>query len=157
MRAAQPVGIAMRVEIGDVSDVVAERFHPVRERKLPEQPFARTQGQRRVEDLAIFAIWSAKADLDAAAPVPFVLAVVIERELIGPAIVGLPRIVAALKDVVRPAIVADDENHIALQTARSAVSLPKYTPLSQSAGICNSAQACHSQFRTRFGPIGGSG
>ena len=42
----QPSRIEMRVAIRNIRDVVAERLHPIGQRKLPQQPFARSGRQR---------------------------------------------------------------------------------------------------------------
>src|SRR5262249_22313072 len=55
------------------------------------------------------------ADLDSTAPVPLLLAVVIKRELVGPAVVRLPGGVGTLEDKISRTIIADDEDHIALE------------------------------------------
>ncbi len=68
-----------------------------------------------VHDLAVLAVGPVEAHLHPATPVPFVLAVVIQRELRGPPVVGLPGVVGALEQVARLALVADDEDDVALE------------------------------------------
>src|SRR5205807_9118720 len=112
----QAVRIVVRVEVRDVSDIVAARFQPVSEREFPEKPFAGTGGKRRVENLTILSVGTVEADLNVRPPVPLVLAVVVERELARPAIVRLPRRVRTLENEIGRAIVADDEDEVALQS-----------------------------------------
>jgi hypothetical protein len=52
--------------------------------------------------------------LDVRTPVPPVLAIVVESEVVGPAIVGLPGEIAALEDEFGGARVADDKDQVAL-------------------------------------------
>ena len=106
----------MRVEVRDVSDIVAARFQPVSEREFPEKPFAGTGGKRRVENLTILSVGPVEADLHVRPPIPLVLAVIVQGELAWPAIVRLPGRVRTLEDEISRAIVADDEDDVALQT-----------------------------------------
>ena len=105
----------MRVEIRDVGDVVAVLLHPVGEREFPEQELARADRKRRVQNLAILAVGPVEARLDVRAPVPHLLAVVVERILAGPAVVSVPGGVGDLEEKVGLAIVADDEDDVALE------------------------------------------
>src|SRR5262249_52012564 len=59
------------------------------------------------------------------APVPFFLAVVVERELAGPSVVGVPGGVGDLEEEVRLAVVADDEDDIALKPLARGGELPQ--------------------------------
>src|SRR5207244_3691308 len=83
---------------------------------LPEKPFAGTCGERCVDDLAIFSVRTVEADVHVGAAIPLVLAVVVEGELIWPAIVSLPGRVRALENEVSSAVIANDEDYIALQS-----------------------------------------
>src|SRR6185436_6736125 len=100
----------------DVGHIVAFRLQPIGEWKFPEKPFAGANRKRRVvENLTIFSVGPIETDLHVWAPIPMVLAIVVERELVRPAIVSLPRRVRALEKKIRAAIIAHDENHVALQ------------------------------------------
>ena len=114
LRAQQTFRVVVRVEVRKVGNVVSPRFQPVGERELPEEPFTRTGGKRRVEDLAVFAVGTIETDLNVRPPVPLVLAIVIEGELARPTVIGLPGRVGTLKDEISRAIVAHNEDHIAL-------------------------------------------
>src|SRR5262249_43860712 len=71
--------------------------------------------QRVVEDLRVLGIRAIVADLDAGRKNLAVLAVVdIERVVVGPRVIGLPGVVATLKDEVSRAVVAKDEDQVAL-------------------------------------------
>ena len=113
--AAEAGGVGVGVDVRDVGHVVAVLLHPEGERELPEQELARADRERGVEDLAVLAVGPVEARLDVRAPVPLLLAVVVERELAGPAVVGVPGGVGALEQEVGPAVVADDEDDVALQ------------------------------------------
>ena len=113
--AQQTGAVEMRVGIREVAHVVAVCFEPVHEGVLPQEELAGTDGERLVHDLAVLAIGPVEAHAHTAAPVPLVLAVVIQRELGGPAVVGLPGIVGALEQVARLALIADDEDDVALE------------------------------------------
>ena len=104
----------MRVEIRDVRHVVAVLLQPVGQRELPEKELAGAGRERRVEDLAVLAVGPIEAHRDVVTPVPDVLAVVVQRELVRPAVVGLPGRVGALEQEVGAAVVAHDEDHVAL-------------------------------------------
>jgi len=113
--AQQTGAVEMRVGIRDVAHVVAVRLEPVHEGVFPQEELPGTDGERLVDDLAVLAIRPVEAHAHAAAPVPLVLAVVVERELGGPAVVGLPGVVGALEQVARLALIADDEDDVALE------------------------------------------
>ena len=106
----------MGVAVRDVRDVVTLGFEPIGEGEFPQEPFTRTGAQRRVEDLAILAVRTIEADLHVAAPPPLMLAVVIKGELAGPAVVGLPGVIRTLKNEVGAAVIAHNEDDVALQT-----------------------------------------
>src|SRR5205085_11715312 len=89
-------------------------LQPKGEGKFPEKPLAGAGRERRVQNLAVFAIGSVKANGDIRSPVPLILAVIIESELAGPTIVGLPGGVRTLKEEVGRAIIADDKDKVAL-------------------------------------------
>ena len=108
-------GVAVGVEVGDVGDVAAEGFEPECEGEFPQEKFAGAGGEGGVEDLAVFSVGAVVGDLDVRPPIPVGPAVVVEGELRGPAVVGLPRVVAALVDEVGAAIIAHDEDDVALQ------------------------------------------
>ena len=107
-------GIGVGIEIRDVGDVVALRLEPERDGKFPKEKFAGALGEWRVEDLAVLAVGTIEADVNIAAPIPFAFAIVVEGELGGPAVVGVPGGVAALESEVGSAIVADDEDDVVL-------------------------------------------
>ena len=109
--------VEMRVAVRDIGDVVALLLHPIGQGKFPQQPFSRPQRQRSVENLAVFAVRAIETDQHVAPPIPLAVTIVVERELIGPAIVGLPGVIAALEQKIGLPIVAHDEDHVALQTA----------------------------------------
>ena len=71
-----------------------------------------------VYDLAVLAVGSVESHAHTAAPVPLALSIVIERGLRGPAVVGLPGVVRALEQVARLALIANDEDDVALNTLR---------------------------------------
>ena len=106
----------IRVNIGvrAIVHVVSLAFEPVGERKFPKEKFARTLRKGRVQNLAIFSVWAVVADADARLERPLALAVVIEREVVRPAVISLPGIVAALEEKIGRAVVADNENDVAL-------------------------------------------
>src|SRR5207245_10443405 len=85
------------------------------EREFPEKPFTGACRERRVENLRVFSVGPVKADVDTAAPIPLLLAVIVEGELAGPAVIRLPGGVGALKDQIGAAIIADDEDEVALK------------------------------------------
>src|SRR5439155_17493407 len=95
-------------------DVVALLLHPEGDRELPEEELARAGGERRIQDLAVLAVGAVVADADAGAPVPDLLAIVVEGELARPAVVSLPGVGAALEEEVGAAPVGDDERDVAL-------------------------------------------
>src|SRR5439155_6502578 len=111
-RPQQTFRIGVRIEVGDVTHIVAARLHPVGEREFPEEPFAGTGGERGIHDLAVLPIRTVEADLNVRPPIPLSLAVVVERELARPAIVSLPGRVRALEDEISRAIVPDDEDDV---------------------------------------------
>src|SRR5687767_12836758 len=88
--AAEISRVSMDIEVGNIGDIVAVLLEPINHGEFPEKKFARAGGERGVEDLAIFAVGPIETDVNAGTPVPCVLAVVVEGELAGPAIVGLP-------------------------------------------------------------------
>ena len=112
--AQQTGAVEMRVGIGDVAHVIAVGLKPVHEGVLPQEELPGTDGERLVDDLAVLAIRPVEAHAHAAAPVPLVFAVVVERKLRRPAVVGLPGVVGALEQVARLALIADDEDDVAL-------------------------------------------
>ena len=114
LRAPKPAGVGMGVAVRDIGDVVALGFEPVGKGELPQKPFARSGAQGCVQDLTILAVRTIEADLHVTAPPPFMSAVVIKGELVGPAVVGLPGVVRALKDQVGAAVIAHDEDDVAL-------------------------------------------
>src|ERR1043165_8668619 len=111
----QSFRIGMCIEIRDVTDVVPSRLEPIRERKFPKEPFTRAGRKRRIEDLAILPVGAVVADVDATTPVPLLVAVVVKRELARPAIVGLPGVVRTLEQKISLALIAHDEDQVALQ------------------------------------------
>ena len=115
--AQQARGVGVRVEIGDVGDVVALLLHPEGQRKLPEQELAGALRERRIEDLPVLAIGPIEADGHAGPGVPVVRrrAVIVERPQVRPAIVRRPGRVRALEQKVALPLIADDEDDIALQ------------------------------------------
>src|SRR4029077_16698021 len=92
----------MSVYITDVGNVVAFLFHPKCQGKFPKQELARSLGQGGIQDLAILPIGTVPARAHPRPPVPFFLAVVVERPLAGPTVVGGPGGVAALKEPALP-------------------------------------------------------
>ena len=112
--AQQTGAVEMRVGVGDVAHVIAVGLKPVHEGVLPQEELPGTDGERLVYDLAVLAIRPVEAHPHTTAPVPLVLAVVVERELGGPAVVGLPGVVGALEQVARLALIADNEDDVAL-------------------------------------------
>ena len=107
--------VRVRVEVGNVGDIITLRLQPVRDGKLPEKPFTRTRRERGVENLAIFSVRPVEADIHTRSPIPLVFPVVIESKLIRPTIVRLPGCVGTLKNEIRAPVVAHDENHVALE------------------------------------------
>src|SRR5262249_25262140 len=86
-----------------------------RQRELPEEELAGALRQRIVKDLHVLAVGPVVADLDAGDEHFAVLAVVaVEGIGVGPGVVGLPGVVAALEDEVGQPIVADNEDDVAL-------------------------------------------
>ena len=71
-----------------------------------------------VYNLAVLAVGPVESHAHTASPVPLALSIVIERGLRGPAVVGLPGVVRALEQVARLALVADDEDDVALNALR---------------------------------------
>ena len=65
--------------------------------------------------MAILAVGPIEADIDTPAPVPLLLAIVVKRELAGPAVVSLPGRIGALKDEVGSALIAHDKDDVALK------------------------------------------
>src|SRR5262249_55407546 len=63
----------------------------------------------------ILAVGPVPTDTDAGPPVPFLLAIVVQRPIIRPAVVGRPGRVAALEEKVAGPVVADDEDQVTLQ------------------------------------------
>src|ERR1043166_154051 len=104
----------MRVEIGNVGDVHPVLFQPKRQWKLPKEPFPRPNRQRRIDNLTVLAIRAVEADRDLWPPIPWIIAIVVQGELAGPAIISLPGRVRTLKDQARIPVVAHDENNVAL-------------------------------------------
>src|SRR4030088_847423 len=88
--AQESLAVSMRIYVADVGDVVTFLLHPVSERKLPEQKLARALRERCIDDLAVLAVWPIPAHFHPGAAVPFLVAVVVQRPLAGPAIVRSP-------------------------------------------------------------------
>src|SRR5262249_50836738 len=97
LRPPQPGAVGVRVPIARVRDVVAVPLHPVGERELPQQVLARPLRQGCVHHLTVLAVGAVPADAGVGAAVPTLLAVVVERPAVRPAVVSRPRRVAALE------------------------------------------------------------
>ena len=109
-----PVG-REHVAVRAIGHVVAVLLEPVRQRELERQELARAERERIVDDacvLRLAAIGPVEADVG---PGPLVaLGMGVERVVVRPAVVGLPGVVGALEEDVGRAIVADDEDDVAL-------------------------------------------
>jgi hypothetical protein len=119
--AEQTHAVSVRVEIGNVGNVVAFLLQPERERKFPEQKFAGAVADRPVVDrqpIKRDAVRPVEAHVIADARVPPVALVIIQAAPRGPAIVRLPRHVRALEEKVRLALIANDEDDVSLGLRR---------------------------------------
>ena len=106
---------AEHVAVGAVGHVVAVLLQPVGQRELERQELAGADRQRIVDDarvLRLAAVGPVEADVGPGALVA--LGVRVDRVVVGPAVVGLPGVVAALEEDVGRAVVADDEDDVAL-------------------------------------------
>ena len=104
----------MGIDIAAVADVVAQRFHPVGDRQFPAEPFARSRCERSIEYLTVLPIRPVVTDIDSCAPIPDRFLIVIKGVLAGPAIVGMPGVVRALKQEVDFSIIFNDERNVTL-------------------------------------------
>ena len=103
------------VAVGAIGDVVAVLLEPVGERELEREELARADGERVVDDavvLGLAAVGAVEADVGPGALVA--LGVGVDRVVVRPAVVGLPGVVGALEEDVGRAVVADDEDDVAL-------------------------------------------
>src|SRR5262245_50152571 len=100
------------VGIGAIGDVISTALEPVAKREFPQQKLPRADGKWMIEDLCVLAVRTIEARRDIWCP--GVSRVGIHRIVIRPSIVGLPGIVAALKQNVCTPPVPHDENDIAL-------------------------------------------
>src|SRR5262245_59107890 len=113
----QASGVGVSVGVADIRNVVAFLFHPVGQRKLPEQELTRTLGKWCVKDLSVLAIGPIPTNPHPGPDVPAAFArvtVIVKGKELRPAIIGCPRGVTALKQKIAWAFIADDENHVAL-------------------------------------------
>ena len=113
--AAQAAVGREHVAVRAIRHVVAVLLEPVSQRKLERQEFARAEGERVIDDavmLRLAAVGPVEADVGPG-PLPSPR-MGVEREVVRPAVVGLPGIVGALEQDVGRAIVADDEDDVAL-------------------------------------------
>ena len=102
----------VHVAVRAIGDVVAVLFEPVGHGEFKAQPLARADGLRVLVDLRVLRIRPVEAHVR---PRPLVAARIrVHGEIVRPAVVGLPRVVAALHEDVRLAVVLDDEDDVAL-------------------------------------------
>ncbi len=113
----QLFGILVGVLVGDIGQIVTVGLHPISQGELPKQEFTGPGAQGCIQDLAVLSVRSIEPYFHAASPIPLALPVVIKGKLIGPAIVGLPGMIAALEHEIGLALVFHDENHITLHRA----------------------------------------
>ena len=93
-------------------------FEPVRHREFKAEPFAGADRLRVLEDLRVHAVGSIKTDIGPGPLVAFRIGV--NRILVRPLVVGLPGVIAALKQNIGGAIVADNEDDVTLPITMSA-------------------------------------
>ena len=123
-------GIAVHVEVGTIRDVVAPLFHPKRQRKLPQQVLARTEGQRDLVHLAVLRVGPVEAAPHVGSPVVVAVggvreAVVVQRVAARPLVVGVPGKIAHLEQEIRRPLVLDYEDHVALDRIVDQGQLPE--------------------------------
>ena len=103
------------VAVGAIGHVVAVLLEPVGQRELERQELARAERERVVDHglvLGLAAVGPVEADVG---PGPLTaLGMGVEGIVVRPAVVGLPGVVGALEQDVGRAIVADDEDDVAL-------------------------------------------
>jgi hypothetical protein len=92
--------------------------------------------QGSIQNLAILPVGAVPAHTHTRSPIPFFLAVVVERPLARPTVVGGPGGVAALKKEIARSVVADDEYDIALVVAFLCGQLPKIDAAKPVFGNC---------------------
>ena len=113
--ALQPAVGREEVAVRTVADVVAMLLKPVGQRKLVAEPLAGADGQRVVDHAAPLRLAAVGPVETHVGPRPLVpLGVGVDRVVVRPPVVGLPGVVAALKQDVRRPLVAHDEDHVAL-------------------------------------------
>src|SRR5260370_38662945 len=94
------------------------------QRKLPKQELARASREPRIENLAVLAVRPIKADLNIRSPIPFLLAIVIQSEMVGPAVVSRPGRARALEQKIGSAGMSNDAEKINLHSPWLARRLP---------------------------------
>src|SRR5262249_8037828 len=118
--------VVMDIDIAAIGYIIAVLLHPEGEGKFPKQEFAGALRQRVVINLHVLAVGPVEADLYAGAQDDAVRSVVgVERIAVGPLVVSLPRVVAALEQEISRAVVADDEDDVTLIAMRGPGQFPQ--------------------------------
>ena len=116
LRFGDEIGTAdIDIFIGAVADVVTVPFEPVDKRIFPQQEFAGTQRERMIHHLGVLGVRPIKTGAHTGDERFLVRAVVVvQRVVLGPLVVGLPGIRAALEENISRAIVCNNKNDVAL-------------------------------------------
>src|SRR4029077_19372662 len=115
----------MRIEVRDVSHIITLSFQPVCQGKLPKKPLTGASREWCIKDLTVFSIRPIETHVDTWPAPPHLLPVVIQRELVRPTVIRLPRDVRTLKNDIGRTIISDDENDITLQPLAQRSEFPK--------------------------------
>ena len=152
------------VAVRAIGHVVAVLLEPVGERELERQELAGADRERVVDDageLRLAAVGAVEADVGPGALAP--LGMGVDRVVVGPAVVGLPGVVRALKEDVGRAVVADDEDDVALPVRLGVLVDERREPAEVDAAgpvVRESSAACDGSQRHSwrfFGPGAGVG
>ena len=112
----QSLRISVGIDIGNVRHIVSVLLHPIRKREFPGQVFAGTAGSlvlvHRMGKQAVGTVETHRSTGDTLGIEAWMIG--INRVVSGPTIVGAPRQFAALKQEIAGAVIAHDEDDVAL-------------------------------------------